>query len=100
MSNKIVCSWKQGREIAVDFYSKPPEIERNETDYIDDIGLKCYMNGHIKLFIVHHLASKRPKLHEEQFWASEHKNKPKENSVVGDYIKSCIDESHLRNPSF
>lgn len=98
MSNKTVCSWKQGREIAVELILNPRD--RNETDYIDDKDLKCYMKGHIELFIVHHLASKSPKLHEEQFWASEHKNKPNEKSVVGDYIKSCIDKSHLRNPSF
>lgn len=79
MSNKIAWSWKQGKEFAVDADSKPPRTERNETDYMDGIGLRCYVNGHVELFTAHHLASKSPKLHEEQFWASEHKNKPKEN---------------------
>ena len=57
---------------------KPPGIERNETDNIDGVSW-YYMNEHIKLFTTHHLASKSLKLHEEQFWANEHENKPKEN---------------------
>lgn len=70
----------------------PPRTERNKTICIDVVGLMT-LDGHIKLFTAYHLASKSPKLDEEQSQASEHKTKRKENL----YLVSAVSVTLMRD---